>query len=194
MKIIKITKKSEGSNFSIYVLGRCLIQVFDHYLMRVDIKPKTNTRNTNRLERVQITDDNIEICCQGSFSVPRMIKTWKKQTDKTEGFLYYKQDVPVGYLWVMYKGGDEYQYRIRQAESLGYHICIFEPYRGNRFVDDMLEDIFEYLYKKRIDEMYVSVRTNNTAAIKAYKRAGMKIIERKKFIRFLGFMIPYHII
>ena len=91
----------------------------------------------------------------------------------------------------MYKGGNELQYRIRNVDAFGFDFCVFDKYKGNRYIELIIYEILLYLRKKNINKLYASVRTNNYAAIKAYQRMNMNIESIKRFGRIISLRIPY---
>lgn len=100
----------------------------------------------------------------------------------------------MGYVWVAYKGANEFQYRIRRIDAFGFDFAVHPAYRGQGIVGFMIYELLVSLKNEGIDALYASVRKNNQSAIRAYKKLGAVIVGSKKFCRFAGIRIPYPIL
>ena len=143
----------------------------------------------------KITFENLQDCSGGSFSLDIMASYLKKQKDKAEGFLFYEKNSrqAVGYAWVMHKGGNEIQYRIKKADAFLFDVCVLPQCQGKGYSTKILAMITEYLHRERqIDTLTLACRTDNEIALKAYKKFGFTICCKKTFIRLLKINIPYY--
>ena len=98
----------------------------------------------------------------------------------------------IGTVSVMYKGGNELEYRIRNVDAFIYNVKIDELFRGKGYAGIMINMLEKQLVSKGIHEAYLAVSTDNYGAIKAYKKNGFKTICEKKFVRTMRVNIPYY--
>ncbi len=177
-------------NFTIKLRNHNFFVFNDYIIYRANFNDISKS-NAN-LDMRKISSDNVELCSKGDFSMARMRKYLKEKVGETEGFLFFNGDEPVGYLWIMYRGGNHFQYRVRNIDALIYHIEVFPDFRGNGICGLMMRQTFEYLQSKRnITCAYWSVRKNNISAIRSYDKLGATQVKRKRFIRLLKINIPY---
>ena len=91
----------------------------------------------------------------------------------------------------MYRGGDHFQYRVRNIDALIYQIEVYPEFRGHGACGHMMRQTFKYLETRNINDAYWSVRKNNKSAIKAYDKLDAKQVDRRRFLRVLKVNIPY---
>ena len=190
-KMEKLISIDTTENFTIKLLNHNLFVINDYLIYHADFIdiPKIDTK----FEMRKITFDNVCLCSKGDFSMARMHKYLKEKADDTEGFLFFDGDEAIGYLWIMYRGGNHFQYRVRNIDALIYQIDVFPEFRGHGACGVMMRQAFNYLQvQKRISDAYWSVRKNNISAIRAYDKLGAKQVDRKIFLRVLKVNIPYH--
>jgi len=144
-------------------------------------------------EFVPISLENLENCSQGSFSVYRMRQYLEKQSERIKGFFLRNNDGDyLGYIWIAFRGADEFQYRIRHLDAFFFDVCVFPQYRGNGIMRQMFSMVFDELEKYGIDVVYGAVRPNNLTALRAYQKLHCQVYKKKSFIRFLRWNIPYY--
>ena len=186
----KLISIDRTENFTIKLLDHNFFVFNDYIIYRADFS--TITREKAQFEMRKITLDNMNLCSKGDFSMARIHKYLEEKAKETEGFLFFAEGNPVGYLWIMYKGGNHFQYRVRNIDSLIYQIEIFPEFRGHGACGHMMKQAFEYLQaQKNINDAYWSVRKNNKSAIRAYDKLGATQVDRKRFLRVLKVNIPY---
>lgn len=171
------------------MLNHNLFVFNDYIIYRADFS--TITWAEAQFEMKKITFDNVDLCSKGDFSMERMRQYLKEKADETEGFLFFDGDHPVGYLWIMYRGGDHFQYRVRNIDALIYQIEVYPEFRGHGACGHMMRQTFKYLETRNINDAYWSVRKNNKSAIKAYDKLDAKQVDRRRFLRVLKVNIPY---
>lgn len=193
MKLLYVDKRE---NYMIRLMERTLFEYCHHYLIEFALDRFEKCKSYPDLVCKKITLQNVDECTGIAFNVNRMKAYLTHQPDKVDGFLYYTKDTgeTVGCIWVMYRGGNEFQYRVRNVEAFGFDFGIRGKFRGRGIIVWMIHELLLYLQKKGIRTLYASVRTNNKSAIKAYTKAGMKIVREKRFFRIVGIRIPYPIV
>ncbi len=194
MKKIFSVDKSENLTFLFF--GHRLLERCNHYLISFSLSRFPMVFSEELLCMERIDETNLSHLKNSGFNFNTMSSYVAAKNGLTEGFVYYTKDThePVGCIWVMYKGGNEAQYRIRHIDAFGFYFSVFPKFRGNRYVEYFIYTLLKHLEQKDIHTLYASVRKNNIAALRAYERAGMKIESDKKFFRFINWRIPYPII
>lgn len=183
-------------NYTICFFGHRLFEICDHYLISFSLESmEMNFQNVNLVSE-KITKDNIHYLKNSGFNYDIMCKYIIGETEPVDGFIFFTCDIhkPVGCIWAMYKGGNEAQYRIRNIDAFGFYFSVFPEFRGNQYIEYFIYTMLNYLKTKNINKLYASVRKNNASALKAYKRAGMKIESEKRFYRLVKWRIPYPIV
>lgn len=181
---------------SFSIKKRQIFAFYNHWIFTFDINKLNNSFcYPQDIKAEKITLDNIEKCyLQNDFFVGRLEQYLKEQSHYVDGFLFYKDNTPVGFLWVMYQGGNEFQYRIRNTDSFLFDACVFPEYRGQGICGIMFHYVFSYLkYEKKCQTASWGVRKNNISAIKSYKKLGGCIVGSRKFIQVVRkYNFPYY--
>ena len=117
----------------------------------------------------------------------------ENQEKFVDGFICYDKDnVPLGFMWVMYNGGNEFQYRVRKTDVFIFDVLVFETARGKGVCSKMFQYVFKYLRGKGIKSVRLGVRKNNINAMRAYDKIGGKKVCSRSFIQiFRRYNIPY---
>lgn len=192
----KILSIDKSENYTICLFEHRLFEKCDHYLISFSLDRFSMHFPDDLLEIERVDVSNLHYLRYIGFNYRLMNYYIIEEKEPVEGFIFFTKDKnePVGCIWVMYKGGNEAQYRIRNIDAFGFYFAVFPKYRGNRYIEFFIYSMLKHLEAKGITKLYASVRKNNIAALKAYKRAGMKIEAEKKFYRFIKWRIPYPII
>lgn len=183
------------SPFSIRFNRRELYAYYDHYVMNFDISGIEHKQLEDCWVAERITEANIDYCENEAFSVNRMKRYMKEQPEYVDGFLFFnsKTEEPAGFVWVMYPGGNEFQYRIRRIDAFLFDVFVFPEYRGRNLCGQMFQYIFEILNIDEKKAVSLGVRTDNKSAIRAYKKAGGVVKSRKRYIQLCHrYNIPYY--
>lgn len=183
--------------FSVSINKRQVLAFYNHWICGFNLLDnKVTSYNPNRgISIVRINEDNIGDCLlQTDFYVGRMKNYLHNQSEYTDGFLFYKNNVPVGFIWVMYPGGNEFQYRVRRSQAFIFDVCVYKEYRGQGLCGEFMSLVFKYLKEEKgLIEVKLAVRKNNINAIRAYKKAGARIVGSCRFIQIARkYNIPYH--
>lgn len=181
-----------AENFTIKLFGRCLLVYTDHYIVNFSLNKLTYRQPPFEVHYEKADLENVDDCSRSPFNLNRMKNYLAELPDLVDGYIFYKDDkTPIGCAWVMYRGGNEFQYRVRNVDALGFHFSVFDEYKGQGLIGYMIYCLLTELKEKGIDNMYCGVRINNTSAIKAYMKIGADIVGEKRFFRIAGIRIPY---
>lgn len=82
---------------------------------------------------------------------------------------------------VIYKGGKDSEYKIRNIQSYIYNIYVIPKYRGKGYIGYCLELLTDYLRGKGISEVYIAVSGDNLAAVRAYEKFRFKTVKKCLF-------------
>lgn len=194
---MKMNKKFEIKRhpFSIRINNRELYAFYDHYLMYFDLCNKENVELSSEWLFEKITEANIDNCKNETFSVGRMKRYLKEQSQFVEGFLARNMNTgtPAGFLWIMYPGGNEFQYRVRRVDAFLFDVYVFPEFRGKGLCGQLLYYVFDHLKENMKKTVALGVRTDNNSAIRAYQKAGGIIKSRRKYIQLCHrYDIPYY--
>lgn len=184
----------------IKLFGKNILQVYRHRIMRIDYKTVVKDASSIRkcsFRRIKKSSIARDMEAVGSTittaNLERLVKT---NPHLCEGFILYDPgNTPIGSIWVMYRGGNDLEYRIRNTDAYIYGVYIRPEYRGNGWAGVMISRLMRYLHiRKRIDCAVLAVSRKNASAIRAYRKAGFADIGDKEFIRFMKINIPYHVL
>lgn len=184
----------------IKLFGKYILQICRHRIMRIDYK--TAVRNLSaypdcsfrRIKKSNITQ-SIEIV-GSTISASNHERLVKANPHLCEGFILCDlQNSPIGSIWVMYRGGNDLEYRIRNTDAYIYGVYIRPEYRGLGWAGVMISRLMRYLHnRKKIDCAELAVSQKNMSAIRAYRKAGFVDLEDKEFVRVMKINVPYHML
>lgn len=177
---------------SVRKLFRGIFSVRHHFIMKINfnnIKCDEDDRFLYLSEVNQLSD-----LINGTYSIGLQSKLINENKGLCSTFLLKDTTTndTIGILSVMYKGGDELEYKIRNIDVFIYNVMIDKKYRGRGYVGIMIRLLGKQMKKKSITEAFLAVSINNRTAIKAYQTVGFKTISEKWFVRMLKRNIPYH--
>ena len=178
---------------NITVFGKRVFSIYNHNIMSLNIcDHKSKSSLEYKYRKVALSD--IDILKRGDFSLANMLPYLKKERNYATGLLFseVKTDCPVGYIWIIRRGGNDMTYRVRETDGLISCVCVFEEYRGRGIAGIMIDDIVKILKEDNCKEVKLGVRSDNYSAIKAYEKAGFCKVDSKCFIRILRKNIPYY--
>ena len=177
---------------NIRVFGKNILSIYKHYIMSLSCEDVHETTTSLTMECVTNQPDKI---IAGTYSIDTAKHIIKENTGKCEAFIFRNtSDEVVGTLSVMYKGGNELEYKIRNIDAFIYNVLTVEKFRGNGYASQMIHLVMNYLQGKSIPSTYLAVSTNNKSAIQAYEKAGFKKECSMSFIRILRVNIPYKVL
>ena len=130
----------------------------------------------------------------GTYTISLQKKIINNNSGKCDTFILKEINTQrsIGVISVMYKGGDELEYKIRNIDAFIYNVMIDESVRGNGYAGVMIKKLGSILKNKGIREAYLAVSIDNNGAITAYRKTGFEVVEEKKFIRTMKINIPYY--
>lgn len=145
--------------------------------------------------KLEIVNDYSELI-DGTYSVELQRKLIENNIGKCDTFLLKEcfEQEPIGICSIMYKNGDELEYKVRNIDAFIYNVRIDNAYRGKGYAKEMLKYVGMKLKSKGINDMYLAVSTDNANAIQAYTKTGFEIISEKHFMRVLRKNVPYYTI
>ncbi len=184
--------------FQISVCNRRLITLYRHWIYEFDIHEvasNSDTYDEQQLRFEKISPKTLPVLKQqNEFSVDRMSSYLLNQEKYVEGFICYdKENRLLGFMWVMYPCGDEFQYRVRETDAFIFDVFVFDSARGKGVCGKMLQYVFQYLDRKKKVSARLGVRKNNASAIRAYEKIGGRKVYSRSFIQlFRKYNMPYY--
>ena len=189
----KIIEFKRDTNLTICVCGKGLAVFFDHGLIRFPVEKLCAASSAAQQYRVREIDESNAKLCRVNMSA-EALSQYLSAGMPIRGYLFYDSQAneAVAFYWLFFQGAKEREYTIRglgDAALISY-IYVFEPYRGNRFIQTLLRHAGTVCREAGVSYLYASVRKNNLSAWKAYDRIGYEYIGRRRFIRLLGKNLP----
>ena len=169
--------------FRIFIVKR-------HYIMRKDLYSITPLTNVSGIKLESVSSYNEII--DGLYSREKQIQLMIENKAYNNTFILRKNNENIGIVSVMFKKGNELEYRIRGIDAFIYNVFIGEKYRKKGYARLMLNLLFFYLIEKGLNDVYLAVSRDNYEAIELYKKLNFKIIKNKMFIRTLRCNLPYY--
>ena len=178
---------------NITIGGRRLIHSYHHFIMGLNLQD-FHCIECNGYKWRNVTEDDIGVLKKGDFAVANMLPYLRSESKYASGLLFFEENtnVPVGYIWVIRRGGNEMSYKIRNVDGLISCVCVFSEFRGRNIANLMISRIVDILKTEGCTNVALGVNTDNTAAIRTYKKAGFEVLDEKKYLRVLRKNIPYH--
>ena len=174
---------------SLKVLGKNVASFFRHHIMSLEYARTVSPSDRLHIERV--TDRPGEMI-GATYSLDAAARLLRKNKGLCDVFVFLDSDGnKVGTASVMYKGGNDFEYRIRNVDAFIYNVFTAVEHRGRGYAVDMMKHVMAFLHAKGIDKVYLAVSTNNKPAIRAYVKAGFIVERDSSFIRVLRVNIPY---
>lgn len=173
------------------ILGKNIISTIDHDIMCL----KFSENRTNGHINMICATNQPELLINGTYSAKLLLKILNNNKNLSDSFVFYNDSKNViGTLSIVYRGGNDIEYKIRNVDAFMISVLVLPEYRGQGYVAEMINMTMDYLHNKGIDEVYLAVSTNNTSAIKAYKKVGFFTVKHTNFVRVLRLNIPYRVL
>lgn len=174
----------------IKIAGKRILSTFAHHIMSLECG-KSRLSGENRLTMINVTDTPDQMI-GGVYSPVIARRIALENRGKCDVYVFKDEaGNSVGTISVMYRGGNEIEYKIRNIDAFIYDVRTDEAYRGRGYAGMMIESVCRELSSKGIDKVYLAVSTNNEPAIKAYIKSGFVTEGTSCFVRFLKINIPY---
>ena len=171
--------------------GHHVMTSYNHLIIRI---PTAVFSLNSKFSIEPINYSNISEIDGGDFSIIELKKEMSKNRERIEGFICRDTSgMRLGYLWIMYKGGNEFQYRVRNTEAFFFDCYVFPEARRRGIANALFKYCLTHLNEKGIDYATLACRKNNQPALNLYinKLDGV-VIGRKRWIRIWRIKIPYH--
>jgi len=176
------------------MFGKNIFQIYKHHIMRLDYK-ESEANPDLALEKIDLARIDEELRPIGTtVTVQNLARLVRRNQGKCEGFKLVRDGRPVGTIWVMYKGSDDLEYRIRNIDAYIFDVFVNADERGNGYAGEMIRQLMQYLHGKGIETAHLAVSVSNESAIKAYAKAGFSNVRDCEFARLLKMNIPYHVL
>lgn len=174
------------------LFGKNVLATFCHHIMSLSFDNATSFQSN--LDLVRVTEKSEEM-----IDGPYSIRTAKKIVSANKGYcdVFVASDVnghKIGTISVMYRGGNDIEYRIRNIDAFIYNVFVDTEFRGNGYAGDMIRILMQHLYGKGINKAYLAVSTNNHKAVRAYEKVGFVTEKDLRFVRVLKINIPYWVL
>ena len=182
--------------FQLRFHDRQLFALYDHFLTYFDLSKANEAFEMDPGLTVEpVNLDNVDDCENESFWVERMKRYLQEQPDYVNGFIFRDTVTtkPVGFLWVMFPGGNEFQYKVRKVDAFLFDVYVSPESRGCGICGKMFQYMFAYLKLRGVVTVALGVRVKNKSAIRAYEKQGGILKERRRFIQFFRrYNFPYY--
>lgn len=177
---------------SFRILGKNIISTFNHYIMSLTFSSDVKSNDILTMECITNCPEKM---INGTYSVETAKKLLLSNTGKCDVFIFRDHDGNViGTVSVMYKGGNDIEYKVRNCDAFIYNVLTDKEYRGKGFAKEMICLLMEHLHSKSVEKVYLAVSTNNVAAVRAYEKTGFIKEYNSCFIRVLKVNIPYKVV
>ncbi len=179
----------------IKLFGKNILQVYTHHIMKIDYETAQESAVSSfQLRKINDNDLASELENVGTtVTVSNLKRLISANGSLCEGFIFCEPDgTKAGTIWVMYKGGDDLEYRIRNTEAYIFDVYVKESCRGKGYAGMMIRLLMEYLHQKGISSAVLAVSVKNKSAIRAYEKTGFQTVDTLTFMRLLKVNIPYH--
>lgn len=156
----------------IKLFGKNILQFYKHHIMKIEYKDCSHDQRDS-ICKIDLDHIAEELSPIGTtVTISNLNHLVRMNVGKCEGFKLVKGEKAVGTIWVMYKGSNDLEYRIRNIDAYIFDVFVNTTYRGHGFAGEMISQVMRYLHEMGIDTAYLAVSTLNESAIKAYKKTG----------------------
>lgn len=171
--------------------GHCVYSEYRHYILEYNLMPDISP---SLLIFERLTIDNVNQIRGGGFSVSNVIRLLKKDVGLIEGFLFRTPNSGeiVGFGILGYKGAKEFHYTVNNVDAFIVELAVMPLFRRQGFSQEILSCINSICFKKGFHSIKLAVKTDNFAALAAYKKFGFNKVKEIKFKRFLRLEFPFH--
>lgn len=176
--------------------GKNVLWLYRHLIMKMGEEAAGHVRLGEpafSLRKIELSDARKELASIGTkTSIVGLSRLARNNPGLCEGFVADVGGTGVGTLWVMYRGGNHVEYKIRHIDAFIFDVFVNPAQRGHGYAGMMLGALMDYLVsQKGIHEAFLAVSLENKSAIRAYEKAGLRTIAVKSFLRVLKINIPY---
>lgn len=171
------------------ILGKRLVETFNHNVYELDTDGLIIEKN--ELEAIKINKDNLD---EAGTAVGRTTKRWIINEYKYANGYYFlnERKENIGSCWFMLKGGDEKLYKIRKHDSFIFRVQIEKPFRGQGYSKKIMDKMLEKIIENECHNTCLVCAVKNKVGNNLYKAMGMKLVDKRFFIRVFDKNIPYY--
>ncbi len=177
------------------LFGKNIFQIYTHHIMKIEYETIAGKSEQSSYTLCKIDSNSIldKLSSIGTtVRVSNLKHLLQVNGNRCEGFVFGGTDTSIGTIWVMYRGANDLEYRIRDIAAYIFDVYINRKYRGKGYAGEMLRQLMQYLYNKGLSTAHLAVSKTNISAIRAYEKTGFTTVADKRFVRFLKINIPYH--
>lgn len=175
------------------LFGKSIVALYHQWIMSLDYSQTKATLTLNL--RMQNVSDQYDRIIEGTYSKQLCINLLKRNAGRCETFVFTDTtNTAIGTASIMYKGGDDLEYRVRNADAFIYNVAVIPQLRGQGYAGEMVQLLMRYLKERGISKAYLAVSTDNIPAIRAYEKAGFQKEREVSFLRILRRNFPYHVV
>ena len=142
------------------------IHLFRHYLYEYQYKDKIVARN--RLTAYLVDEENASKVERS----PALKKMMNEQPNKLIGYGFTdSHGNTVGHVYIMFRGGNEIRFLIRNIDTYIFAVEVFEKYQGNGYASEMINMVIEEMHNTMNASLfYLTVDKRNKKAIHIYEK------------------------
>ena len=116
------------------LFGKNIMQIYMHHIMQIDYETVQRTikdRSTVILRKISTEDIAHELEPVGTtVSIGNIKRLIRRNGTKCEGFILEEMGgYSVGTIWVLYKGSNDLEYKIRNTEAYIFDVYVNEAHR-----------------------------------------------------------------
>lgn len=171
------------------LFNKRIIETFNHNVYELYIDDLTIEKN--ELVAVEINKNNIN---EAGPAVGRTTSKWIMSDYKYVKGYYFLNDKKenVGSCWLMLKGGNEKLYKVRRHDSFIFRVQVEKQFRGQGYSKKIMTSIFDILKDNDCHNTCLVCAVRNEAGNNLYNSIGMKLVNKRAFIRLFDINIPYY--
>lgn len=165
----------------IKIFGRQPFFKFHHYIYEYDLGKKAPICKLS-FEKISGDLKKIDI---GYFSIRMLESVLNRNPDLSECFVFYSTDRSkiIGFALLSFIGAKEIHYKIKSTDAFITALGVFPDERGKGYSQEILRGVVWICKSRGLNNMKLSVDSNNGIAINAYEKFGFVKCQEKKFVR-----------
>lgn len=182
----------------IALFGKNIFRMYQHHIMEIRYESLCKYKSFGHFVLHEVDTNNLyeEMSLVGStISLRNLERIVRNNRTLVKGFLFKNSaGCKAGTIWVMFRGGNDIEYKIRNIDAYIFNVYVSQTYRGNGFAGEMIYQLMNLLHNNGVEKAYLAVSLKNMSAIRAYEKIGFVNVFDRKFVRVLKINIPYHIL
>ena len=185
----------KGDFVVLKLFGKALFAHYHHHIMSAELAKLRGTALPDDVCFEPLAPASIEeLRGMTTLRVDKLKAVMSKNQGLCEAFVLRERSSgkPVGTVWVMYRGGNDVEYRIRNIDAYIFDVYVSKECRGRGYAGVMICGLAGHLLAKGISAAHLAVSTANSSAIRAYEKIGFQKERDLSFFRILKVNLPYH--